>query len=164
MNLERLAEYWRSIIGANANSGASDDEIAVFESRCGISLPATVSQFYRRFNGIAGCDDNYIAFWPIHEIGSVPEKLSDCRGIPDYGGIENSLPGSESYFVFADHSIWCHVYAVCLNSDPCAPTPVLWIGNGTTWDKLADGFEEFIDLYIENPDSILFPDSLKSKS
>ena len=164
MNLERLAEYWRSIIGADANSGASDDEIAVFESRCGISLPATVSQFYRRFNGIAGCDDNYIAFWPIHEIGSVPEKLSDCRGIPDYGGIENSLPDSESYFVFADHSIWCHVYAVRLNSDPSAPTPVMWIGSGTAWDKLADGFEEFIDLYIANPDSILFPDSLKSKS
>lgn len=163
MNLERLAEYWRSI-GAGANRGASDEEIAAFESRCSVSLPGTVSQFYRRFNGIVGWDENLIAFWPILEIGSVPEKLSDWRGSPDYGGIEKSLPDSESYFVFADHSIWCHVYAVRLNSDPCAPTPVVWIGSGTTWEKLADGFEEFIDLYIANPDCILFPDSLKSKS
>ncbi|MBC8117065.1 MAG: SMI1/KNR4 family protein [Candidatus Saccharimonas sp.] len=163
MDLERLAEYWRSI-GADANVGASDDEIAAFESRYGVSLPATISQFYRRFNGIELMDENSILFWPIHEIGSVPEKLSDFRGVPDYGGIEKSLPDSESYFVFADHSIWCHVYAMRLNSDPGAPTPVLWIGNGTTWYQLADGFEEFIDLYIASPDSILYPDSLKSKS
>lgn len=162
MNLERLAEYWRSI-GADANSGASDDEIAAFESRCGISLPETVSQFYRRFNGTDVMDENSILFWPIHEIGSVPEKLSDCRGIPDYGGIEKSLPDSESYFVFADHSIWCHVYAMRLNSDPSAPTPVMWIGNGTTWYQVADGFAEFIDLYVASPGSILYPDSLKSK-
>ena len=163
MNLERLAEYWRSI-GADANSGASDGEIAAFESRCGISLPATVSQFYRRFNGTDVMDENLILFWPIHEIGTVPEKLSDFRGVPDYGGIETVLPDSESYFVFADHSIWCHVYAVRLNSDPCAPTPVVWIGNGTTWYQVADGFAEFIDLYVASPDSILFPDSLRSKS
>lgn len=163
MNLERLAEYWRSV-GLDANPGASAEEIAAFELRCGVSLPATISQFYRRFSGTDGWDENLIAFWPIHEIGSVPEKLSDCRGIPDYGGIEKSLPDSQSYFVFADHSIWCHVYAVRLSSDPCAPTPVMWIGNGTTWDQLTDGFEEFIDLYIACPDSILFPGSLKLKS
>src|SRR4051812_24722815 len=37
-----------------------------------------------------------LSFWPLPEAGPVPAVLSGCRGIPDYSGIERSLPDADA--------------------------------------------------------------------
>ena len=93
----------------------------------------------------------------MSQVGPVPEKLAGCRGIPDYGGIVSALPEADSYFVFADHSIWVHVYAIRLSADPDSRTPVVWIADGRTWAPLAASFGEFLERYAADPWSVLAP-------
>lgn len=163
MTLEAIRNRWQAL-GVAVRAGLSADAVAAFEQRRGLSLPASVRRFYQFMDGMeeGSCDEELIFFWPLSAVGAVPEKLSGFRGIPDYGGIELSLPDAASYYIFADHSVWAHVYAMRLSGDPAAPSSVVWIGGGECWQLLANSFEEFLERYAMNPRDILFPDRLAS--
>ena len=138
---------------------AVEAELEVFERRYHVRLPSAMRSFYGDVGGMASgaWDEELIRFWPLSDVGPVPELLSRCRGIPDYGGIEQSLPGAGSYFVFADYSIWLHVYAVWLSAELLGPSPVVWIAGGDTWEHLAVSFGEFLQRYAEDLRRVLFP-------
>jgi hypothetical protein len=157
-DLQRIQRRWLSI-GTAVREGASDETISAFEQHYRVRLPIDVEQYYALMDGMDNCetDDDLICFWPLHELGTVPEKLSSFRGVPDYSGIEFSLPEADSYFVFADHSIWIHVYAAKFSTDADAASPVVWIGGGDRWQELAGSFREFIHLYAINPEAVAYP-------
>ena len=158
MGAEAVRDRWVSS-GVLVRPGLPEERISAFEHRYGVRLPEDLRRFYSLMDGMGDgdSDEAWISFWPLSEVGSVPEKLSDFRGIPDYGGIEVSLPDASSYFVFADHSIWVHVYAVRLSSDPAGPGPVVWIAGGDCWKQMSASFAEFLGKYEESPCSVLFP-------
>ncbi len=139
MVLEAIKNRWKDL-GIAVRSGLDQAMIAGFETRHSVRLPAEMRAFYRFMDGMpdGSMDEAFISFWPLEQLAPVLERLSGCRGIPDYGGIESSLPEASSYFVFADHSIFLHVYAVRLSDDSSAPNPVLWIGGGDRWYHLVD--------------------------
>jgi cell wall assembly regulator SMI1 len=97
MDLKTIRDRWLSH-EISVRDGASDATISDFERRYGVLLPEDVRRFYSLMDGIDNCetDDDWISFWPLSEIGSVPEKLSSLRGVPDYGGIESLLPDAAS--------------------------------------------------------------------
>ncbi len=144
--------------------GASAVTIAEFEHRNRVVLPEDVRLYYSFMDGMENWDlaEEMISFWQLSEIGSVPEKLSDCRGIPDYSEIGSVLPDATSYFVFADHSIWLNVYAMKLTSDRSNRSPIIWIC-GKLWQPLAESFAAFMDEYAADPWSIVCPKSLQKK-
>ncbi|MFO0808902.1 MAG: SMI1/KNR4 family protein [Gemmataceae bacterium] len=153
-----IRKRWQAA-GIAPRPGAAAADIDAFERRHGVRLPAEVREFYAHVDGMppGAWDEDLLSFWPLAEVGPVPALLSGCRGIPDYGGIERSLPDAGSYFVFADHSIWVHVYAVRLSADPSAPCPVVWIAGGSTWAEMAMSFGEFLRRYADDPRQVLFP-------
>ena len=155
---QSIRKRWQAA-GITARPGAAASDIDAFERRHGVRLPVEAREFYAHLDGMppGAWDEELLSFWPLAEAGPVPVLLSGCRGIPDYGGIERSLPDAASYFVFADYSIWVHVYAVRLSADPTAPCPVVWIAGGGTWEVLALSFGEFLRLYAEEPWQVLFP-------
>ena len=74
--------------------------------------------------------------------------------VPDYGEIESTLPDAPSYFAFADHSIWLNVFAMRLSNDVNCLAPVIGIC-GANWFPVADSFDKFIEMYADDPMSIL---------
>jgi hypothetical protein len=154
--LEAIRRLWQQA-ETTIRPGATEEAIAEFERLHGNRLPRAARDFYQLMDGMefGSTDEELIYFWPLAEIGSVPEVLADFRGVPDYGGIESNLPDAESQFVFADWSIWCCVYAIRLSSDPEAAHPVLRIESGSRWSELAGSFEEFLGRYATSPRSIL---------
>jgi hypothetical protein len=156
MGLEVVRQRWISL-GVQVRPGLPDQIIADFEHRYGVRLPEDVRQFYQLMDGMEtnDSDDEWICFWPLSKVGTVPERLSDSRGIPDYGGIERSLPDASSYFVFADHSIMLQVYALRLTADLANPSPVVLIAGGDRWYQMAASFREFLRSYEECSTNVL---------
>jgi hypothetical protein len=150
-------------LGAEPRTGVSAEEIAAFERRHSVRLPASVRSFFEFTDGMTEglTDEELIGFWSLSQLGNVPAVLSDFRGIPDYGTIAANLPGGQSYFVFADYSIWCHVYAVRLTDDSGQPADVIWIC-GAKWCSLYSSFEAFLHAYAELPLQVLFPIELQN--
>jgi hypothetical protein len=158
MELQAIRRHWQSL-GVRIREGVSDQDIAGFEQRYAVRLPEAVRRFYQFIDGMdyGSCDEELISFWPLSEVAPVPQKVAPFRGIPDYGGIESSLPEANSYFAFADHSLWVYVYAVRLSADPAFSAPVVSIAGGNCWQPLASSFVEFLQRYGADPRSVLFP-------
>ena len=155
---QTISQHWQSIGIANP-PGATDADIDAFERTHGVRLPAENREFYSHVDGMSlgAWDESLIRFWPLSEWNPVTVLLPVCRGIPDYGGIENSLPDAGSYFVFADHSIWIHVYAVRLTSDPTAACPVVNISGGDHWGVQSASFAEFLQAYAKDSWDVIVP-------
>jgi len=159
--IEELKRFWteRNI---RISGQASEAEISAFETRHNVRMPATVKSFYREINGVE-FDRDMLTFWPLSQVASVPVKVPSFQGIPNYRGIDISLPEAGSYYAFADWSIWSHVYALRLTRDIDQSAPVIWIGNGQTWRVLFESFDAFLTGYLRDYDSVLFPTDLRSR-
>jgi hypothetical protein len=157
-----IQDRWETL-GTEPRIGVSATEFDSFERRHSVRLPTSVRSFYEFVNGMeeGQTDDELISFWSLARLDTVPALLSDFRGIPDYGAISDKLPESPSYFVFADYSIWCHIYAMRLTDDPGQPADVVWI-SGDLWYPLSSSFEAFLRSYAELPLNVLFPVELQN--
>ena len=155
---QTISRHWQSL-GITNPPGATDAEIDAFEHKHGVRLPAGMREFYSHVDGMSlgEWDESLIRFWPLSEWYSVPVLSLVCRGIPDYGGIDISLPDAASYFVFADHSISIHVYAVRLTMDPIAPCTVVNISSGEHWGVQSASFTEFLQTYAKDSWDVFVP-------
>ena len=158
---ERLKQYWSSI-GAGVRPGVAQTSLESFESKYDITLPGDFRDYFSTIDGMEeGCWDNeMIRFWQLHCVKSVPEALSHFAGVPDYSRIARRLSEASSYFVFADFLIWSHVYAIKLGSRRPDRNQILWIC-GSKHHLIAESFSDFLQMYLENSDSILFPKKLR---
>ncbi|HEU4386565.1 MAG TPA: SMI1/KNR4 family protein [Blastocatellia bacterium] len=156
---ENLKNYWSSI-GTTTRSGVDPTSIASFESRYNVRFPEDFRDYITTIDGIedGNWDDEMISFWPLHCVKSVPEALTPFAGIPDYSRIANRLRDASSYFVFADFLIWSHVYAIRLGTRGSDKNNILWIC-GSKYYSVAESFSDFLQMYLDNPESIVFPKS-----
>jgi hypothetical protein len=154
--LQLIRDRWRAL-GVTVRDGASAACIADFESRYRIQMPFALRQFYELMDGmeVGETDEELNSFWPLHDVGTVPEKLSDFRGTPDYGGIEHILPEAASYFVFADHSIWLQVYAVRLSTH--GDRDDVYAICGKLFERIAPSFADFLGQYAKDPKAVMYP-------
>jgi hypothetical protein len=156
----QIIAFWKSK-GVKPRMPVSSLQVEEFQRLYRVELPTSISDFYLASNGTE-YDHDLISFWPLEELGTVTEKLSNSGGSPDYRNIVNVLPTPDKFFVFADYLIWSHVYAFKLSEDRYQPAPVLWI-YADQWYEIAASFENFIVSYLRDYDSILFPKQLKAK-
>lgn len=103
---------------------------------------------------------NALQLWPLAELTRVDERVAEYRGIPDYGPIVETLPDAAQYVAFGDAMCWSHVLAARLSADG---GPVLWI-SGSDYERVAEAFEDFWAIYLENPASVLWPGSNQNLS
>lgn len=156
--IDRLVRHW-NLADDTPDVDRAANAIDLFEAPFRVALPADVRSFYLRFNAhlvleMDEMDSDLNSFWPIEEVDRVPSKIEGFAGIPDYSGISASLPDANSYFAFADHSIWVMVYAMRLTSDRSSPARVIYIADGNTYATIADSFAAFWESYLENPSHI----------
>jgi len=146
----RVHEVWRrsKIV---IPRGATANEIAAFEAKYSIKLPADVREYFTAANGTGDdMDEGLYRFWPLSEVQPVHDVLvseqftyRDRFAYPDC-------------FAFADHCINCWDYAVRLTRDAMQPAPVFRVtGSDQPGEQMASSFREFMERYAENPDNII---------
>jgi hypothetical protein len=160
MIVDQIIALWKSK-GVKPRTPVGLSEIENFHRLHRVNLPRTISNFYLASNGTE-YDHDLLSFWPLEELGAVPETLSSSGGTPDYRNIVNVLPARYSFYVFADYLILSHLYAFKLSEDKNQSAPVVWI-YADEWHEIASSFESFLVSYLQDYDSILFPKQLGSK-
>src|SRR5262245_38744480 len=111
-----LGEVERRWTSCNVRHGvpASAEQIAEFEARYGVRLPADACAYFRTLNGAehgrgGPWDDELISFWNLDDVRPLREECSESLGVD-----------ADSWFVFADWSIECHYFVTHLSSHPTA--------------------------------------------
>jgi hypothetical protein len=141
MNYDALINFWRSQ-GLSTAGGATEEQIQSFERQYQLRVCREFRTYLSIVNGILetdNCDSNIFSFWPLSRLKQVREECPDIEG----------AKGHESYFVFADYMIWSWAYAINLDSVHLKAGEVVLLG-GNRQQRIAESFEEFIRLYIED--------------
>jgi hypothetical protein len=129
--------------GVAPRPGASGVEIAAFERAHGILLSVDVADYFRAVDGMneTEADQFGICFWSLKKMRAAREEIPAAHAA-----------AFESYFVFADYSLWAHGYAVRLGE---AGDDVIIVGDESPV-SIAPSFAAFFELYLQQPDR-LFP-------
>jgi hypothetical protein len=152
------SSVWQSIISYWAKLGlpiqlvASSEEIAEFEKKYQVALPADLLSYVQAVNGtgINESDEYLTSFLSLAEMRPVHEWLNDTKGV--------SYPARFAYpdcFVFADHFLSSWLYAVRITSDPANPGPVFRVTGDLPIQVEARSFKEYMTKYANDPLSIL---------
>ena len=141
---ESLKQYWLRQ-GIKLKTGAAESELHAFENKYNVALPEDLKDYFSTVNGFnnSDVDDDVITFLPLEEV----EPLSKAW---------SKKPDVKSYFIFADYSISCHVYAVQLTNEAKLNSPIFIVYDDNPI-PIADSFSEFAKGYLNNDYKILFP-------
>ena len=153
-SIERLKNHWISH-GLRFNAGVSIATLVAFERKFGVSLPPKLRDYFLSMNGMPEdvSDDEMIRFWTLDEVKPLP------IGAPSFARSEY-IENPESLFLFADHSLWAHAYAIRLFPDALTRNDVFIIG-GTNPILIFKSFGEFIESYLTDKDRLFSANSLE---
>lgn len=138
---ESLKQFWTRQ-NIEFRRGASETELRAFEAKYKVHLPDELKDYFSTVDG-SGLDGNVIEFLPLAEVVPLSQAWSQ-------------RPEANSYFVFADYSISCHVYAIRLTNDLTLSNPV-FIAYDENPKQIADSFSEFVKGYLADDYGVLFP-------
>lgn len=146
--VRKLADHWGQPL--SSHRGASPAAIREFELSYGVKLPADMRDYFLQFDGTGAHspldqDAKGFSFWQLAQVRPVKDELM-ARRIPP-------MEGMEQFFVFADFLTWLWAYAIRLDAGTSARNPIVLI-DGEKSVPIADSFSEFVDLYVQNSESL----------
>ena len=145
--LTRLVERWAEQ-GIRPVGGVSEEELAAFEARRGVRIPADLRAYFRHVGGVlvngetAALDHDLIRFWPLDEVSTLREAWV-------------AAPDAERWFVIADYAMWTWAYVVRMGAE--GATVAVSLG-GAELRPVADSFEQFVELYLRRDPLVISPD------
>ena len=145
---ERIELYWLKQ-NLRLRQGVLIEQIMDFEAKYGVRLPDDMREYFSVVNGMDQsehwmADDNFISFWALDEVKPLAEEMPECV-----------CESADSYFVFADYSIFAYAYAIRLSAAGNESHPVI-----VTYDRpvvIANSFTDFMEQYLRGNKNILFP-------
>jgi cell wall assembly regulator SMI1 len=145
---ESLKQFWLRY-EIKLQRGASQIELCAFENKYSVCLPNDLKDYLTTVNGFDGStnwmtDENLITFLPLEEVVPLSQNLS-------------REPEANSYFIFADFCISAHVYSIQLTNDAKLNNPV-FIACDDNPIQVANTFSKFVRGYLEDDQSVLFPE------
>jgi hypothetical protein len=128
---------------------ATEAEIAAFETRYKVKLPADVRDYFLKINGIY----IYGGFIAVEALNDWC-LLTECTGYPsNYTKSLVTEPNNQFYFGHYDFSVWD--WLIRLDADLSVATPVLLGLDGL--DEIANDFSDFLQrLRLNNHHEWLF--------
>jgi hypothetical protein len=135
--IERVIGHWRSN-SVEYLPGVSEDELRSFEHLLDIRLPDDMCALYLATNGLRvpgtdGVDERNYDFWPLTEL-----QLAE---------------GSPAALYFADFQQSSWTFAIGLVGDGTVRRGAVYVAAGR-FIEIAHSFAHFMDLYIEDDDSL----------
>ena len=145
---ESLKQFW-SRYNIKLRRGASETELREFEDKYNVLFPDDLKDYFATVDGFDGSvnwmtDENVITF------------LSLAGVLPSSGAWSLETPDADSYFVFADFSLSCHVYMIRLRDDSSLGNPI-FIARDEKPEQIAGSFSEFVQGYLADDYNVLFP-------
>jgi hypothetical protein len=148
----RLKHYWDSLDLESA-PGVSDHNLEAFECRYDVRLPGDLREYFSVVNGTGHMcgepvktgtgqlyDHEFFSFWPLELVRPLNQDF------PEAGVAEH-----ESFFLFADHSIWAPVFAIKLSRDRTVTNVVINLFQGGGIDReVSNSFSEFVEDYLRD--------------
>lgn len=133
-NLKKVEEHWRQE-GLTLGKRLSEDEIIDAFANFGILFSSDVIEVYSTLNGFDEdeMDSECLSFWTLEKI------------------LKEIEPNSE-YVYFADFLIDSHHYAFKFKDAEHSTVHVHYSEKERT--KIADSFDEFFELYLNNPEKL----------
>jgi len=127
--------------------GATDAELAEFESRQKVTIPSEFWGYLRAVNGMVqsgsnDSDSRAFSFWPLSRVKPIQIESPTSIGGEELEGI----------FVFADFLVCSHFYCINMNADNVNSGQVLICGD--LLRPITNSFSEFIELYIKDASSL----------
>ena len=147
---ESLKQFW-SRQNIKLRRGAPEVELREFEAKYNVVLPDDLKDYFATVDGFddSDSDENLFTFLPLAEVTLLDESWSS--GTFD----------AKSYFVFIDYCISAHLYAIRLTNDLSLGNPVVttYVKPGENPIQIAGSFSEFVQGYLADDYSVLFPPS-----
>ena len=143
--LDQVKRHWAAQ-KARPGRGAGADQIDAFERRYQVTMPDDLRAYFCTLNGLEAGQhgemvDEFMSFWNLDQVRSVAEELECIDG--------------RDLFVFADHSLWAHAYAIRLSMSPHVGGEVYLVG-GRNPLRVAASFDAFLRGYLANDLAMLF--------
>ena len=142
-----LLKFWTRQ-GIKLRPGVSENDVAQFEAKYNVRLPRDLGEYFAAVNGFDSpeqtSDGNCISFWGLDEVMPLKEYWS------------TPVEGADSYFAFADWSLAAHLYAIRLSANVEDENRVIVVYDYRPI-TVANSFSEFVEAYLANNDSVLFP-------
>jgi methylmalonyl-CoA/ethylmalonyl-CoA epimerase len=133
-----------------------DEQLNLFQFRHKLIIPDDLTSYFKLSDAeIDNYNQDMFTFYKFDEFKSVKEEVGDYGGVPNYKNIVNTLPEHENCFVFAEYSIYVHVYAIRLCKNKSTHNEI-YVICGDEYKLIANSFSEFIKLYKEDISKVLF--------
>ena len=145
---QQLASLWLDA-GLTIRPGVDAAAIRAFEIRHAVVLPADLRDYFLTVDGMEDeLDPGLNRFWPLAMVKLVSNELKD---------IHHDRWAYPECFIFADHCVWCLAWAVRLGKAPLEVSePVFQVTGDTVPGRMiAPSFTSFVEVYLQNPDSVL---------
>ena len=150
--LTKIRELWNES-SINKTALATAYELSLFETNYELALPDDLANYFLFLNGTDGSyDKNLFRFYSFKEFLPIKNGLANWQGTPNYKNIVKSLPDHEKYFVFSDYSFHFSAFAIKLNKEIADNN--VYIIHGSYYEKIANTFGEFMELYLKDSPSI----------
>lgn len=148
--VDTFREYVSKQADTYLGQPAAEQEIAEFEARYGVKLPADVREYFLKINGVY-VSGGFITLEALSKWSLIVEYE---YGNPEH--IKQILDEAEKYFRFGSYDILVWDWLIKLGSNPDVETPIVVIHGSAT--KVADNLTDFFQKYhVMDPESLLGP-------
>jgi len=138
--LVALVKQWREQ-GVLSSEVASSEQIERFEKRERVTLPEDFKAYLQLANGTGGqgaCDiNNILALWTVDEI--------------------EEYESTKHTYVFADYLQKSWSFAIALEGSTFPDGTIFRVGTIPDFVQIASSFSEFVEMYLEDANRVIFP-------
>jgi hypothetical protein len=141
---QALVRHWTAQ-GIDCPVGVDATDIAQFESKYNVYLPADLRHYFLTVNGMGPegtVDDDFYSFWQLDKVLTIAESFPD---------LANNLPKARHYFLIADHSVYLPAFAILLSIDHSQGNPVARVFPDVEIEDAFASFTEFAEYYLRDP-------------
>jgi hypothetical protein len=146
--IDLFREYIQTQKDVELGQPTTEQEIAAFEARYGVKLPADVKEYFLKINGVY-ISGGFIRLEALSELSPIIEyKYANAEYI------SRKLEDSARYFRFGGYDISVWEWLIRLDSNADTDNPIIVVHENVT--KIADSFSDFLQKYrSDDPESLL---------
>ncbi|MDP9959167.1 SMI1/KNR4 family protein [Chryseobacterium lathyri] len=138
--------------GVNNFTTANYFQIQEFENNNKVLVPSDLKQYFLLINGSGGSPlENLYEFYSIDRINTVFNEFKDWDGIPEYHRLD--FQKLKNVFIFGNYEFNLYSFGIEL-FDTLPSTNRIFTFCGEEYKVVANNFEDFTDIYLNNQEEI----------
>ena len=142
----KLKEHWLDN-GCSVPTAVTEVQILAFEKTYRLRMPSDLRNYFLTMDGSGeSLGSDMFSFWPLSTMEPLSDYLTE--------GIYTDRLDYPNCFIFADWCVNSHMYLIELSATSLRNPVSIYAGNGRN-PPISQAFDDFIDLYLENWETVL---------